>query len=1135
MLSTAVGVRNVKAVVELIGAVFLLTATVDGPQKSLTCTGFSLSVRSTSGLGTSKAAALTSGNTSVTFPRDLGSAALMSLPAGSVVDAQLVVWSSNIYEALQSQQQTQYRSRRLYTSLDSALGYRPKTSVLGVVLSHNGSRLSINATTDHIMLQIKALPDDSVRAQTGQKRRTSPRKMEKNAPTTMTLVCTPGATHALNRSCIPTLVPKAFGLFQSRKFVISPRHGLKNTSTEGRLSAPISSMCDTGIHALSVYLCMSGCAAVLLALIFAVSYRNWRIDPCRSAASENARPARSSCIYHRVVERRVYYDNGIRFTILGGLVIALVAVAHLVFACGHGALPLMAQRVIAIVAFGVILTVLLGGSVMLVIILPCVAGETFRFEANQRRRDIFPICAVFSLVVLLPGVVFASLLLMRGSIIPFGNGEYNTLDLTRSTASNSSRGNASLFTLSPDGASVICGQHQSSITVECPGTGSNITSGAFEVTASDTIDLCGYWDDQTAQWSGDGCEYAGVSGNGGILCKCDHLTDFSAGSGETYATLARIFAPDNFEQLFTVHWYVLLLIFFILSICSITAVYGHHYDNRVIRRSGLEAAMLASIIANKMLRRLRSTRHATGGQYSRHSAGILAGGDIGGGEEGEKSEKSDLKNMVPSRHPESLVVNLSAAALNDAKAPSSHDRTNHRRKLSDRTRNKSWYRDYRRASIHYNNDVRRTPIDSGHDNQTNRQQNKCARCLGKCCGKRFCTVLCHRMLHEHDVFELIFVNNRWYTRTDRIMVLFTRITLKFSVCAVFFLWSRNFGTFKDLYGQGTGNLDVGGKIVAVASSFTANKVFGTLFKGLFVFLAGKRRRQLYDHLRVVARGAEMAGLKTTEAHNQVMHDIHRLEAEAMVARHRGHYDAGHVWQPLLRCVCHPCTLSKTKNLRILSVVVWSLSVVLVGFLLFFLVGYGFALSDKERVQAWIQTAIISCATWLCFTAPLKILLKTAFQMFAPTLWPKLCCCSKHGGNHRGAGGAAAVTKSSETFSGIEMELSRMKAEMNNINQEISRDSKRKANAARSAKLTAHARSRPSRAEAKLHNKNVAAAARQQQKSSEHRRRSLDEMVEDIFIANHSMAYSPATSSGKKKRWRLHYETEEGSSHDVIVL
>ena len=95
---------------------------------------------------------------------------------------------------------------------------------------------------------------------------------------------------------------------------------------------------------------------------------------------------------------RNFYDNGIRFVVAGGMLVALVALIHLTTACGIGytsGTPLMTQRVSALLMFGVMMTLFWGGVLMSVIILPCVAGKTFQFEARQRRRDIYPIFGVF--------------------------------------------------------------------------------------------------------------------------------------------------------------------------------------------------------------------------------------------------------------------------------------------------------------------------------------------------------------------------------------------------------------------------------------------------------------------------------------------------------------------------------------------------------------------------------------------------------------------------------------------------------------------------------------------------------------------------------------------------------------------
>ena len=103
-------------------------------------------------------------------------------------------------------------------------------------------------------------------------------------------------------------------------------------------------------------------------------------------------------------------------------------------------------------------------------------------------------------------------------------------------------------------------------------------------------------------------------------------------------------------------------------------------------------------------------------------------------------------------------------------------------------------------------------------------------------------MLRHRMLHEHDVLELCFVNNRWYTRTDRIMVLFTRITLKVSVLSSFrcvilhsgFVWSGS-----EMWTCGE-NL---WQYYALLQQTRCSER-----QGPFCFSLAERRRQLYSHL-----------------------------------------------------------------------------------------------------------------------------------------------------------------------------------------------------------------------------------------------------------------------------------------------
>ena len=168
ILSNASSVHTVKAVVDLIGQAFLLTVDIDGPQKVLKCEAFTMSVRSTRGLGTTTSATLNAGDSIVNFPADLGGTALSNLPTNAVIDAQMLEWSVDIYKELQQQkgnddaatngQRQVTRSRSLSGGRSRTIGYRPRTTVVSVSLSYNGSPLNINSTKSYIELQLKRHP-----------------------------------------------------------------------------------------------------------------------------------------------------------------------------------------------------------------------------------------------------------------------------------------------------------------------------------------------------------------------------------------------------------------------------------------------------------------------------------------------------------------------------------------------------------------------------------------------------------------------------------------------------------------------------------------------------------------------------------------------------------------------------------------------------------------------------------------------------------------------------------------------------------------------------------------------------------------------------------------------------------------
>ena len=73
--------------------------------------------------------------------------------------------------------------------------------------------------------------------------------------------------------------------------------------------------------------------------------------------------------------------------------------------------------------------------------------------------------------------------------------------------------------------------------------------------------------------------------------------------------------------------------------------------------------------------------------------------------------------------------------------------------------------------------------------------------------------------------------------------------------------------------------------------------------------------------------------------------------------------------------------------------------IICGFLLFFCVGFGFALETEERVVAWLQTSMMSLCIWIFGTRPLAVLIKSCLQVNGQTCKRSkscfLCfhCCS----------------------------------------------------------------------------------------------------------------------------------------------
>jgi len=118
----------------------------------------------------------------------------------------------------------------------------------------------------------------------------------------------------------------------------------------------------------------------------------------------------------------------------------------------------------------------------------------------------------------------------------------------------------------------------------------------------------------------------------------------------------------------------------------------------------------------------------------------------------------------------------------------------------------------------------------------------------------------------------------------------------------------------------------------------------------------------------------------------------RMEAEAIIAKSRGEYDAGKCMNPCLTCLCRSCTNTHCGRVTT-DIVVWCISIFIVGFLLFFCIGFGFALQNEEKVRAWLQSSFMSIGIWFLVTRPLTIFIKSILQLHGKQMQhDKRCCC-----------------------------------------------------------------------------------------------------------------------------------------------
>ena len=258
--------------------------------------------------------------------------------------------------------------------------------------------------------------------------------------------------------------------------------------------------------------------------------------------------------------------------------------------------------------------------------------------------------------------------------------------------------------------------------------------------------------------------------------------------------------------------------------------FGNSYDNRVWKRESMEGALLASVVAGKMLSKIKKKNLNMFMVRNMVRVSEGEGGEGGGGRKErlkrdsthvkchqlellDKEIAEKLVAVADERTPPNFVSRTEAITVGVPIIFDSNDSNNnknrqgHRRqrtyasnahalRLSATTLNQPWYKSYKRMSMYHTINM----LNSGGDRNTSssidqvnsvpkEKQSVVATTLPRfsCCSLVL-FVFWHRLLHEHDILEIFFVNNRWYTRAHRTMVLVTRISAKFSVCGLFFLW-----------------------------------------------------------------------------------------------------------------------------------------------------------------------------------------------------------------------------------------------------------------------------------------------------------------------------------------------------------
>ena len=222
----------------------------------------------------------------------------------------------------------------------------------------------------------------------------------------------------------------------------------------------------------------------------------------------------------------------------------------------------------------------------------------------------------------------------------------------------------------------------------------------------------------------------------------------------------------------------------------------------------------------------------------------------------------------------------------------------------------------------------------------------------------FCQMLVSRMIQEHEILELYFINDRWLTRVHRSVIFLGRVSVKVSIVGTFFV-VRNTVSGWD-------------SVAAIFMGFVANKIAGGFMKFLFVLLAKKRRQhsmEKYKEKHRTKRNSKTGAKLPVHEQRRIQREMLKLEIEDERDRD-AHWTCNAITDTCVGCSCNDLCFD------IFSIVVWLIAISSICFCLFFGVMFAFALENSLLAAAFIQSVIGSICFWLFFSRPLIIVVKT---------------------------------------------------------------------------------------------------------------------------------------------------------------